>query len=552
MKRIFSLAGAALLSFSLLLAQQTGPEQRIKSFVEFLASDELEGRFTGSEGEQKAAAFISQHFKTLGLKALDNENGLIPFSFTAEITARSAPDPLLAFSGRFFHLSETAFPVTGSGTGQANGVMINLGFGISSPENGHDDYEKVGDCRGKIGLIDVGMPELPHAHHPLAAFSQLVRRIRIAEQKGLAGIIFYRKNYDTEPPSMLISPRVRQASIPVIFVDEDLSSYHGKPCMLDVHLQKKTGHGNNVVFYQDNGAANTIVIGAHYDHVGMGGPYSRYRGESAVHNGADDNASGVAALMWLAEYYTENPPKNFNIIYMAFSGEELGLLGSGAIVEDERLKNFKITAMINMDMVGRLDKQGNGLIINGVGTSPVFKAVTDTLKRHDIPVKTTESGIGPSDHTSFYHKGIPAIHLFTGTHSEYHTPDDDVELLNIQGIVEITDYIRAFISAITSQPEIPFEKTKEPEQARTSSKVSLGVVPDYAYEGKGMKITGVTEGRPAALAGMQGGDLLLAIDDEEISDIYGYMNILSRYKKGQKARIRFEREGQIMEAEIQW
>ena len=167
-------------------------------------------------------------------------------------------------------------------------------------------------------------------------------------------------------------------------------------------------------------------------------------------------------------------------------------------------------------------------------------------------IKTTESGVGPSDHASFYHKGIPAVHFFTGTHADYHMPSDDVGTLNLQGILEIADYVAQMSYGLDRVDTIPFQKTKEPEQTRMSAKVSLGVVPDYAWEGKGMKISGVTEGKPAAMAGLTGGDILLAIDDVQISDIYGYMNVLGKYTKGQTSTLRFKRQEEEKEVKITW
>ncbi len=489
----------------------------------------------------------------LGLKPFGSQDGLLPFSFTQKVKAKSSPDPMCALPGKFYAMSAQSYPVSGTGSGQPMGNLIDMGFGISAPEHGHDDYAGKTNLQGKIALIDIGLPPLPHPHSPLAQYSSLIRRIRTAEQKGLSGVLFYRKDTLTEKPSQTLSPRVQTASIPAIFIDEDLSGQAGKPCRMEIQLQKTTGTGYNVAFFQDNGAKRTLVIGAHYDHVGWGEENSRYRGtEPAVHNGADDNASGVAAMLRVAQLLKQKPLRRLNILFIAFSGEELGLLGSSAFLENPNIHALQMRAMLNMDMVGRLEKETKGLVINGVGTSPVFTSITDTLRLHGMLIKTTESGVGPSDHASFYHKGIPAVHFFTGTHADYHMPSDDVGTLNLQGILEIADYVAQMSYGLDRVDTIPFQKTKEPEQTRMSAKVSLGVVPDYAWEGKGMKISGVTEGKPAAMAGLTGGDILLAIDDVQISDIYGYMNVLGKYTKGQTSTLRFKRQEEEKEVKITW
>jgi aminopeptidase YwaD len=525
----------------------------IQANVAYLADDAQEGRLTGTDGAYRSAQYIRNQFIQLGLKPFGTEDGLVPFPFTQHIKVRISPDPMCALPGKFYAMSAQSYPISGSGSGQPMGKLIHLGFGISAPEHGHDDYAGKPDLKGKIGLIDIGLPPLPHPHSPLAQYASLVRRIRTAEQKGLAGVLFYRKDTLTDKPSQNLSPRVPTASIPALFVDEDLSNQDGKPCRIEINLQKTTGTGYNVAFLQDNGANRTIVIGAHYDHVGWGEENSRYRGATpAVHNGADDNASGVAAMLQVAHVLRQKPLAKYNVLYVAFSGEELGLLGSSAFVEHPELQHLNLRAMLNMDMVGRLEKETKGLVINGVGTSPVFTSITDTLRLYGISVKTTESGVGPSDHASFYHKGIPAVHFFTGTHADYHMPSDDIGTLNLQGILEVSDYVAQMSYGLDRVDTIPFQKTKEPEQTRMSAKVSLGVVPDYAWEGKGMKISGVTEGKPAAIAGLMGGDILLAIDGVAISDIYGYMNVLGKYAKGQSSLIKFKRQEEEKEVTITW
>lgn len=313
--------------------------------------------------------------------------------------------------------------------------------------------------------------------------------------------------------------------------------------------------GNNVLGLLDNKAPNTIIIGAHYDHLGMGGPGSGSlaTGEQAIHNGADDNASGIAGILAIAEKLKMNPnTRNNNYLFMAFSGEEKGLFGSNAYTKDSVVfKSSRINYMFNLDMVGRLNEE-NVLAVSGVGTSPAWKprfennAVIDGIK-----ISATESGMGPSDHTSFYLKDIPVLHFFTGQHKDYHKPSDDAQLVNYEGILKIADLIVASIEKWNSGGKLSFTKTKDESGKRSASfKVSMGVMPDYLYQAGGMRIDGVTEGRPAALSGLQAGDIILKMGDKDIKDIYGYMEALGTFNKGDKVKIQIKRNEEIKTIEV--
>ena len=299
--------------------------------------------------------------------------------------------------------------------------------------------------------------------------------------------------------------------------------------------QERTG--KNVIGYLDNQAEHTIVIGAHYDHLGMGSFGSLYKGVPAVHNGADDNASGIAALIKLAELLKASTAKNNNYLFIAFSGEELGLIGSKYFTNHPTVDLSKVTYMLNMDMVGRL-KADKVLAINGVGTSPAWKAAIKSVET-DLNVKTTEGGIGPSDHASFYFKDIPALHFFTGQHQAYHKPIDDSHDINYKGIQSVVLFMKGLIEQLNDEAKLTFTKPKEPENTRKVSKfkVSLGVMPDYVYEGKGMKVDAVIEDRPAAKGGLKDGDVIIKIGDKKVKDIYDYMEGLSLYKKGDTVKV---------------
>ncbi|WP_299098209.1 M28 family peptidase [uncultured Winogradskyella sp.] len=299
--------------------------------------------------------------------------------------------------------------------------------------------------------------------------------------------------------------------------------------------------GHNVIGFIDNKATTTIVIGAHYDHLGYGGEGSLFRGEEkAIHNGADDNASGVAVMLNLASRLkvrndqAEIKDKN-NYLFMAFSGEEMGLLGSNYFSKNPTIESESINYMINMDMVGRM-KADSTLAVYGTGTSPMFK---QTIKANNDKFKIVEneSGVGPSDHTSFYLIDIPVLHFFTGQHEDYHKPGDDSEKLNYDGMNLISDYIFNIITDLDDNGELAFRKTKNESEETPRFKVGLGVVPDYLFDGKGMRIDGTREETPAFNAGIQKGDVVIKLGDSTVTDMMSYMRALSIFDKGDEAAI---------------
>ncbi|WP_370390284.1 M28 family peptidase [uncultured Winogradskyella sp.] len=314
--------------------------------------------------------------------------------------------------------------------------------------------------------------------------------------------------------------------------------------------------GNNVIGFIDNNAATTIVIGAHYDHLGYGGEGSLYRGEDkAIHNGADDNASGVAVMLNLASRLKLKNDKaevkdSNNYLFMAFSGEEMGLLGSNYFSKNPTIDAESINYMINMDMVGRL-KADSTLAVYGTGTSPIFK---QTLKAHNDKFKLieNESGVGPSDHTSFYLIDVPVLHFFTGQHEDYHKPGDDSEKLNYEGMNLISDYIFEIISDLDDNGELAFRTTKNESEETPRFKVGLGVVPDYLYDGEGMRIDGTREETPAFNAGLKKGDVVIKLGDSTITDMMSYMRALSVFEKGDETNISVKRDGETINTTVKF
>ncbi len=308
--------------------------------------------------------------------------------------------------------------------------------------------------------------------------------------------------------------------------------------------------GTNVVGYIDNKAETTVVIGAHYDHLGLGGEGSLHRGGEAVHNGADDNASGVAIMLNLAQrLQNKEAPAENNYLFIAFSGEEMGLLGSNYFVKNPTIDTKKVSYMINMDMVGRLNRE-NTLAVHGVGTSPVFKQALFANNDQDLTIAEHESGIGPSDHTSFYLADIPVLHFFTGQHEDYHKPGDDSEKLNYGGMERISTYIMNIITDLDDNGQLAFRKTKNESEDVPRFKVALGVVPDYLYTGEGMRIDGVSEDKPAQRAGLQKGDIVVQLGTHQVTDMMSYMKALASFEEGESTQATVLRDESKLEVTV--
>ena len=306
--------------------------------------------------------------------------------------------------------------------------------------------------------------------------------------------------------------------------------------------------GRNVIGYLDHGAPLTVIFGAHLDHLGMGSFGSLGDGKPAIHNGADDNASGIAMLLELADRLKGH--QGLNYLFIAFTGEENGLWGSNYFTKNPTIDLSNVTAMINFDMVGRLNPE-NKMAINGVGTSPGWPEMIKTANTFGFSITSGESGIGPSDHSSFYVMDMPVLHFFTGSHEDYHKPTDDVEKINSAGMVRIADMVIALISEISNKEKMPFAKTKDADPSSTPNlEVTLGVLPDYLYDGVGLRLDGVREGKPAEKAGMKKGDVIIKMADKEIKDIYAYMDVLGTFHKGDKTSVTALRDGKEIVFEI--
>ena len=499
----------------------------LKKDVIILSDDKMEGRETGTKGEKMALKHIHKRMESFGL-----ETSLQKFTFNGNVKVK--------FNEELLDLG--LYPTKYSFDGVIeNAKIIDVEFGIDAPELNYSNYTDL-NISGKVVVINTSSPDGIHPHSKYLNFHDLKLRAEIAKNKGAVAVIYYSDNQYAETPERKFK-NINSAGIPVLFWYDKRKSFKEKTISFSLKLIEKKITAHNLISKINNKKKYTIIIGAHYDHLGWGGEGSLYRGDSSIHNGADDNASGTAAIIYLAEYYSKEKYNNYNYIFIAFSGEEKGLLGSNAFANSDLINPKNINYMINMDMIGRLNNEGV-IEVYGVGSSPSWKKVLDRNFCDKIKIEKSESGIGSSDHTSFYLQDIPVLHFFTGTHEDYHKPSDDADKVNYKGMVTVISYIKSIINDLDNESKLLFSKTKMDKSKKAPKfSVTLGVVPNYMYSEGGMKIDGVNEGKSAHKSGMIKGDIVIQLGDIKITDMNSYMKALGRFEKGDKVTVIILREG---------
>ncbi|NTS40092.1 M28 family peptidase [Flavisolibacter sp. BT320] len=514
----------------------------LQSHVQYLASDNLQGRRTGTQGEALAADYIATAFEKAGLqpKGTAGYFQAFPVSEGREVAGNTA----LRINDAPLTLHTDFFPMVYSGNGS-----IDATASVSLLEKGEPWFVDIADILRQ-------QKTNPHMDVPGA----ILKEAKEAVTKGATALFLY--NSSTAEDGLRFDGKGSEAlSIPVFFLTKKATATYLKDpsALLKIQgtaaLQTSSRSGKNVVGYLDNGAPTTIVIGAHYDHLGFGEDQnSRHTGSDAqIHNGADDNASGTAALIELARLLKSSRLKANNYLFIAFSGEELGLFGSKYFTQHPTVDLASINFMINMDMVGRLNDSTRALTVGGYGTSPVWGQLYNRQGQEALYAAGTyrfdSSGTGPSDHTSFYQKNIPVLFYFTGLHTDYHRPSDDADRINYTGQAAIVQHIYSLLQAANGlQGKVPFTKTRE-VQMGTSARfsVSLGIMPDYTYGGAGVRVDGVSEGRAAQKAGLKEGDVITALGEFPVSSVESYMQALARFKKGDTTTVRYTRDGKSFE-----
>lgn len=531
---------------------QNAVKDQLSAHVYYLADDKLEGRQTGSAGEKIAMNYIANFYKQYGLIPKGETAFIQPFTFTKGKSLQG--ENYFSINNHKLDLEEDYFPLPYSGNGKIKGELIDVGYGINAPDL-LNNFENKGNLEGKVLLINLSSPDGIHPHSKYLNYTDYKTRTKVAEYVGASAIIFYNTDKTLKDPAFDLNMNVEAANIPVIFIQSKYLSVlqDGTEVELSVNLKKEEITGHNVIGFIDNQSENTVVIGAHYDHIGHG-EYGNSRSTNlpSIHNGADDNASGVALMLELAKKLQEKPLQNNNYLFVAFSGEELGLFGSKYFTQNPTINLSNANYMLNFDMVGRLDSASR-IALHGVGTSPVFEQTAKSITSSSLNITTSESGMGASDHTSFYLKDIPVLHFYTGNNPDYHKHTDDAHLINYAGMVEVLNYSYNFIAKLDDAGKIDFTKTNDSDNKNNPKfSVTLGVIPDYMFSGKGMRLDGVTEGKPAQIAGMKAGDIVTKIGHIEITDMMSYMTALSKFEKGSKTIVIVERDKKPIEFPVEF
>jgi len=516
----------------------------LKAEVGYLASDELKGRRAGDPGETMAANFIASKFKEVGLLP-KGDNGDYFQQFTINDGKIIAPATYLVISGTKLESGNDFYPLANTKNGSVKGEL--------SPGLHEKDQP---------WMIDLAESLEENKENPHFDINNLVSdKIKSAKDKGASFVLFFNSTKGADVLKFDAKDRSETASLPVAFltakgrdkiIKEATDTYS---IDAQIAVEPKIRKSKNVVGFLNNNAQYTIVVGAHYDHLGYGedGNSMIRGGEASIHNGADDNASGTSAMIELAFQLKGNKAKHYNYLFIGFSAEELGLNGSKYFVENPTISLNTVNYMINMDMVGRMNDSTKTITIGGYGTSPSWQNMIAAVKKKSFSVKFDSSGTGPSDHTSFYRKDIPVLFFFTGLHTDYHKPSDDADKINYVGMAQIVRFIQEMIENDRTPNKLVFTKTRE-QQTSTSTRfsVSMGIMPDYSYGGTGVRVDGVTDNRPAKKAGLLGGDIVKQLGDYKTSSVEAYMQALSKFKKGDKTTAVVSRGDKELTFEIQF
>jgi hypothetical protein len=608
----YSLLACLLVSTSIGCQSQPAPPatlqpastELLRRSIEYLASDQMEGRGPGTAGIDAAANYIASYFKGLGLAPPPGQKSY--FQSFPYITVNGVdPKTNLKTADKSWKPTDDFNPLAISAEADFTGPVVFVGYGITADKDKlgraikYDDYANI-DVRGKVALALRFEPVDSTGKSRLSPdgwsdHASLVNKAKLAAQHGAAALLIVHPPVHHGPEMLAaISRRFgeRPMSISVIHIKQhvaeqllksagagDLKSlqtsigetFTPKSFVLNnvtlsggVALHRNNFELNNVqAFLPAKGkkAKEYIVVGAHYDHLGKGGQGSLAAYAGQIHHGADDNASGTAALMELARLLSNGPPLQRSVIFIAFSGEEQGLLGSQHWVAEPPVPLKNVVAMINMDMVGRV--KNNALLVGGTGTAAPFEDILTRIdEQSPLEFKATwRNGVAPSDNTSFVTREIPVLFFFSGTHADYHRPTDTADKINYESEAEVVNVAAKTITEIAGRDDLQFVKvaTTNPTSHPTTMSgdptlraggASLGVIPDYSDDSiKGVKITGATPNSAAAKAGLQANDILIQFDTKKIETLYDLTDALNAATPGKTIKLQVIRDGKTITVE---
>lgn len=572
----------------------TGEE--IYQHIKYLSADELEGRFPGTIGDSLTGSYIANEFLKYNVNPAGENGYFQPFEIYTHVKLAGVNEFQVDMGKEknTYKIEEDFIPFGFSGKGKIEGELVFLGYGISAPEQNYDDYkDKNGndiDIKGKILVMMKYSPGGSDSHNnPFEKYEPTRFKTLNARDGNAAGIIVINgpNAGDDKLIRMTYDNVLQDAGLPVIDckreIIEKIFTKNGLDLLKIQNEIDSTKTPNSFVLKNANALIETnvepvkvttynvigflegndpvlknevIVIGAHIDHLGYGLYGSLYAGnDKQIHNGADDNASGTAGLLEIAQKIAtmKRDVLKRSILFIGFGAEEAGLLGSAYFTKSKLFEKMNVTAMLNMDMIGRLTD--DKLIIYGTGTSPVWDGMLDSLNNeYNFKVTKIPDGFGPSDHSSFYAKNIPVLHFFSGTHTDYHSPSDDFEKINSEGEVQITNFV--YETALTldkmeSKPDfVKVVSSDNEKRSMGSVKVYVGTIPDYSSTEEGMKLAGVKEGSPAEKGGLMAEDIIIKFGGKDVKNIYDYMYAMGEFKPGEEAEVVVLRKNEMVTLKI--
>jgi Peptidase family M28/PDZ domain/PA domain len=587
-------------------AADQGVETRMRRDITFLASDECEGRGVDTKGIDKAAAYIVVAFKEAGLKPGGPDGSYFqPFTIRGRALLQGSPTVRLRGPlGQEIELKAgDDFNVLGlSGSGKLTAPLVFAGFGATVPEEKYDDYQGI-DVGGKVVLLIRKLPRYTSTAVPFGKdrkddYASFLSKVANAEQHKAAAVLIVNDNGDSASGDALLkfadlTQGVSSARVPVFHVRRSLAesilrsslgaslaevqrdiehdlkprsaALPGWTASVEAHVGRQNIQARNIIGVLEGVgplAEETVVVGAHYDHLGYGGNGSGSRNPKlkAIHHGADDNGSGTTTVMELARHFGKLAKETGvgpfatarrRLVFMAFSGEERGLLGSAYYCNENPLFPLDQTvAMVNLDMVGRMatdDETHKGkLLVEAVGTAKEFEPLIDEInKNYDFSLKKSKSFIPNSDHASFYRKKVPAVFLWTGMHKDYHLPSDTADKINVIGMAKVAGMAEDVLLRLATDKQRPhYEEVQIVSGMMRSGTPILGFTPgNYGETEKGVLVAEVRKDGPAAKAGVVAGDMIISVDGQPIRDMGGYMTVMNRQRRGRPLEMVVLRNG---------
>ena len=579
------------LGFLLILSNRTDSslditQNEIMGHIRYLSHESRSGRYPGTRGSKDVISYIIKQFKSYGIMPGSKGSFVQPFDITTGIELGEVNYAIL--NGDTLIAKQDYIPLAFSENSAISGSLVFAGYGfkIEQEDLQWNDYKNL-DVNGKWVVIMRHSPERHNQHSKYAPHSSLHKKMLVARDQGAAGVIFVSQIEDEDLYPLTYNRGYKNAGIPVIHLSNKAADNLFKPFgwsrqsiqetmnrsltsinfklnnmkfFVSVELSLKKTRAANVIGTIKSGNRKYrdeyIVVGAHFDHLGIGGAGSGSRDTEtqSIHPGADDNASGVSGLLELAQKLSAQRSRlKRSVLLIGFDAEEKGLLGSKHFIKNPTVDIKKIITMVNMDMIGRMED--SSATVGGVGTSPVFKPLLDSLKGGRMfTLGMSNPGFGPSDHAAFYAEDIPVLFFFTGIHNDYHTPRDTWKNINLSGTKKLLDLVydvAYHLLRTSSRPTFSEAGPKQRQMSNTTLKVTLGVMPSYVGTEIGLKIDAVSDpDGPAARAGIKKGDIIKAVNGKPIKDIYEYMERLGELRKGMTVPVLIERSKSEMTVSV--